>query len=31
MQQYGRLQDLPYAAIVQAIVRFQGRRKRTLG
>jgi hypothetical protein len=31
MQQYGRLQDLPYAAIVQAIVRFQGRRKRTPG
>ena len=31
MQQYGRLQDLPYAAIVQAIVRFQGRRKRTQG
>ena len=29
MQQYGRLQDLPYTVIVQAIVRFQGRRKRT--
>lgn len=30
IQQYGRLQDLPYAVIVQAIVRFEGRRKRTL-
>lgn len=29
MQKYGRLQDLPYTAIVQAIVSFQGRRKRT--
>ena len=29
IQQYGRLQDLPYTVIVQAIVRFQGRRKRT--
>jgi len=31
MQQYGRLQDLPYTVIVQAIVRFQGRRKHTQG
>jgi hypothetical protein len=29
VQQYGRLQDLPYAAIVQAIVRFEGRIKRS--
>jgi len=31
MQKYGRLKDLPYAVIVQAIVRFQGRRKRSPG
>jgi hypothetical protein len=30
IQQYGQLQDLPYGAIVQAIVRFEGRRKRPL-
>jgi hypothetical protein len=29
VQQFGRLQDLPYTAIVQAIVRFEGRRKRS--
>lgn len=29
LEKYGRLEALPFAAIVQAIVRFQGRRKRT--
>lgn len=29
LQRYGNLEDLPYDAIVQAIVRFEGRRKRT--
>ena len=29
VQRYTRLQELPYTVIVQAIVRFQGRRKRT--
>ncbi|MGB5607212.1 MAG: hypothetical protein WBN51_11880 [Gammaproteobacteria bacterium] len=28
IQRYGRLEDLPYDVIVQAIVKFQGRKKR---
>ena len=30
IQKFGRLQDLPYTSIMQAIVRFEGRRKHTL-